>query len=152
MIARKMLPQEIDSTITLCEYYRDEAAQTLPEIDQDWDHNSVIETIKNYCSHYEYTWINLYEGTRPVGLIAGCITAQPWNLQKLNGHIDLIYVLESHRSLDSFRTLITEFTEWAKLCGCEKLTAGDIGIDPERTEALYKSHGFTKGVWMSKEI
>lgn len=152
MIVRKMQPAEIDITVNLFGYYRDEAVKTLPHIEQEYDENSVIETIRLYNSHYEYCWFNAYEGQRPVGLIAGCITATPWNKNLLNAHIDMIFLIESHRNMDNFRSLYSEFEAWARSYDARKITAGDIGINPDRTRKIYSSLGFNESVWMIKEI
>lgn len=148
MIVRKIHPQELDITVNLCNYYAQEAA--IP--DDDYDVNSVAETVRLYSTHNEYIWLNLYEGQRPVGLIAGCITNAPWNRKKLHGHIDLVFLLESHRSLDNFKQLINKFEEWAKEMQATTITAGDIGINVERTKKVYNHLGFKEGLWMSKEL
>jgi GNAT superfamily N-acetyltransferase len=152
MIVRKMQPSEIDVTVNLFGYYRDEATLTMPEIDEEYDENSVIETIRLYSSHYEYCWFNAYEGQRPVGLVAGCVTQTPWNHKLLVGHIDMIYLLESHRNMANVQMLYDEFVAWAKLSGCTKITAGDIGINPDRTRKVYTHLGFKEAVMMTKEL
>lgn len=152
MLVRKMQPQEIDVTVNLFGYYRDEAIQSLPEIEEQYDSDSVLSTIRLYNSHYEYCWFNAYDGQRPVGLVSGCITSVPWNNKIFTAHIDMIYLLDSHRNMDNFRLLLNSVQQWAKTLGCTKITAGDIGINPERTQKIYSHFGFTPGVWMSKEI
>ena len=143
-----MHPQELDITVNLCGYYAEEAA--IPDLDYDTD--AVVESIRMYTIQPEYCWFNMYEGTRPVGFVAGCVTKMPWSNQHLIGHIDLVFLLESHRKLDSFKRLISEFEAWAKLMNCRTVTAGDIGINPERTEKLYRHLGYTAGLWVSKEL
>lgn len=148
MIVRRMLPQEIDSTVILCRYYADEAS--IP--DDEYDEDAVLETIRHYSSHYEYFWFNAYDGQRPVGIIAGCCTKAPWSKTKLHAHIELIYLLESHRTMDNFRTLLSKAEEWARTIKACEITAGDIGINPERTQKLYSHFDFKPGVWMGKEL
>lgn len=152
VIVRKMLAQEIDVTVNLFGYYRDEAIKTLPQIEDEYDENSVISTIRLYSTHYEYCWFNAYDGQRPVGLIAGCLTGTPWNKDLLNAHIDMIFLLESHRNMDNLRQLYNEFEAWAQLAGAKKITAGDIGINPDRTKKIYSQLGFEENVWMIKEL
>jgi GNAT superfamily N-acetyltransferase len=147
MIVRKMLPHEIDITVNLCRYYADEAEIA----EQDYDENSVLETVRTYTIQHEYTWLNAFEGQRPVGLIAGCITKKPWN-KDLVAHIDLVFLLESHRNLANFKQLISAFEEWARTMQCKSITAGDIGINVDRTRKLYEHFGFTEALWMNKEI
>jgi GNAT superfamily N-acetyltransferase len=152
MIIRKMLPDEIDSTVLLTQRYFDEAAENIPNMADQYDENSVLETIKQYSSHYEYFWYNAYEGLRPVGFIAGFATPILWNSKLLDAHIALIYLLDSHRSMANFKQLMDKFEEWAKTIGAGNITAGDIGINPERTEKLYEHFGYKRGVWMGKEL
>jgi GNAT superfamily N-acetyltransferase len=152
MIVRKMLPSEIDLTINLFSQYFDEAAVALPEIADEYNEDAVLETIKMYNTHYEYVWYNAVEGQRPVGFVAGCITPVPWSSDKVDAHIVFIYLLESHRNMDNFRQLLNKFEEWAHNIGAAKITAGDIGINPERTQKLYEYFEFKPGIWMSKEL
>lgn len=152
MIVRPMLAKEIDVTVNLFGYYRDEAIQSLPEIEEQYDESSVLETIRLYSSHNEYVWMNAYEGQRPVGLIAGCLTQMPWNKKLLNAHIDMVFLLESHRTIDNFKLLYNTFEQWARGYKCRKITAGDIGINPERTRKIYSHLGFEEHIWMIKDI
>lgn len=152
MIVRKMHPQELDATIICFGYYRNEAIESLPRIAEEYDENSVLETIRMYASNYQYCWFNAYEGSRPVGFIAGYMSECPWNKRLISANIAFIYMLPSHRSMDNFRQLLTAFEEWARLIEAKEITAGDIGIDPERTRTLYEYFGFKPGVWMGKEL
>lgn len=152
MIVRKMQAAELDSTITLFEYYRDEAIQSLPKIRDEYDHNSVIETIKEHASHWDHCWFNAYDNTRPVGFVAGYASQCPWNKNIIEANISFIYLLDSHKNMDNFRQLLQKFEEWAKMIKATSITAGDIGIDPKRTEKLYSHFGFKSGVWMGKEL
>jgi GNAT superfamily N-acetyltransferase len=152
MIVRRMQPQEFDVTVNLFNYYIDEAAQALPEIEEQYDSNSVIETIRLYNSHYEYVWFNAYEGTRVVGFIAGYASECPWNSEIIDANIAFIFMLDSHKNMDNFRQLMVKFEEWARTIKARNITAGDIGIDPQRTQKLYEHFDFKPGVWMNKEL
>ena len=152
MIVRKMRPEEIDVTVNLTRYYAQEAAETIPEIEHQYDTNSVINLIRGRTIEDQYFWFNAYEGQRPVGFVSGTLTAAQWNEEVLYCHIDLIYMLKEHRSIQAFKQLIQSAEEWANIFDCLKITAGDIGINTERTQTLYESLGFDKGLWMSKDI
>lgn len=152
MIIRKMQAAELDSTITLFEYYRDEAIESLPRIRDEYDENSVVETIKNYASHWDHCWFNAYDNTRPIGFVAGYASECPWNKSIIEANIAFIYLLDSHKNIDNFRKLVQKFEEWAKMIKASSITAGDIGIDPDRTEKLYSHLGFKSGVWMGKDL
>ena len=152
VIVRKMQPQEFDLTVNVFGYYRDEAIEKLPRIEQEYDENSVMDTIKTFASKWDHCWFNAYEGQRPVGFIAGYASACPWNNKIIDANIAFIYLLDSHKNMDNFRLLMNKFEEWAKTIKAQNITAGDIGIDPERTEKLYTHFGFKPGVWMNKEL
>ena len=152
MIVRKMRPEEFNSTINLFGYYRDEAIESLPKIADEYDENSVLETIRLYASNYEYSWFNAYDNQRPVGFVAGYFTACPWNKTIIIANIAFIYLLPSHRNMDNFRELLKAFEEWARMGKATQLTAGDIGIDPDRTQRLFEYFDFKPGVWMGKEL
>ena len=152
MIVRKMMPHELDATVILFNYYRDEAIESIPRIADEYDENSMVETIRLYATNYEYIWLNAYEGQRPVGFIAGVLTPCPWNQKLVAAHISFVYMLESHRSLANFKQLMQSFEEWAKTCHCYQITGGDIGINIERSTKLYEHFGFTPMLHTYKEI
>lgn len=152
MIVRKMNPQEFDSTMICFNYYRDEAIEALPRIAQEYDENSMIETVRLYAVNYEYTWLNAYEGQRIVGFIAGYLTTSPWNKDLTTANVAFVYLLPTHRGLENFKLLMKGFEEWALGCGATELTAGDIGIDIERRQKLYEHFGFKPLLMMSKEL
>jgi GNAT superfamily N-acetyltransferase len=152
MIVRKMLPQEFDVTVNLFGYYRDEAIESMPKIADEYDENSVIETIRTYASQWEYCWFNAYDNSRPVGFIAGYASACPWNKEKISANIAFIYLLDSHKNMSNFKLLLEKFEEWSRVIKASEITAGDIGINPERTRKLYEHFDFKPGVWMGKEL
>lgn len=147
-----MRPEELDSNVNLFRQYADEASETNPKLGAQFDKNSVITSIRTRTIHPEYCWLNLLEGTRPVGFISGALTQAPWNDEVLFAHIEMIYVLDSHRNINNFKQLLGGFEEWAKNMGASQLTAGDIGVNPKRSQTLYKSIGFEEGCFMTKEI
>jgi GNAT superfamily N-acetyltransferase len=152
MIVRQMQPREFDMTVNLFGYYRDEAILTMPKIADEYDENSVIDTIKTFASKWDHIWLNAYDNQRPVGFIAGYASACPWNSNILDANIAFIYLLDSHKNMDNFRELLSQFEAWARTIKAQNITAGDIGINPERTEKLYEHFGFKPGVWMGKEL
>lgn len=147
-----MLAHELDSTVILFNYYRDEAFDAVPKIAEEYDENSMVETIRNYAINYDCCWFNAYEGQRPVGFVAGYMTQCPWNKQIVTANIAFIYMLPTHRSMDNFRQLLTSFEEWAKLIEANEITAGDIGINFERSQKLYEHFGFKKSLLMTKDM
>jgi GNAT superfamily N-acetyltransferase len=152
MIVRKMQPSEFDVTVNLFGYYRDEAIEALPIIAEEYDENSMIDTIRTYASKWDHCWFNAYDNSRPVGFIAGYASECPWNKSIIDANIAFIYLLDSHKNMDNFRLVLNKFEEWAKTIGARSITAGDIGINPERTQKLYEYFDFKPGVWMGKEL
>lgn len=152
MIVRQMQPYELDATMILFNYYRDEAIEAMPKIADEYDDSSMLETVRNYAIKNTAVWFNAYEGSRPVGFIAGALVPCPWNKKLVAAHISFVYMLPSHRSLENFKQLMQAFEEWAKLCECYQITGGDIGINIERSKKLYEHFGFKPMFHASKEI
>lgn len=152
MIVRKMQHHEFDSTMICFNYYRDQAIEAIPRIAEEYDENSMIETVRLYATNYEYIWLNAYEGQRVVGFISGYLSSNPWNKQLVTANIAFVFLLESHRTLENFRQLMTTFEAWARTCNCTEITAGDIGIDIERRQKLYEHFGFKPILMMIKDV
>ena len=152
MIIRKMDPKEIDSTLTLFNYYRDEAAEAMPEILDEYDENAVLETIRTYSIQYNHCWFNVYDNQRPVGFVAGYVVEIPWSKTSLQANLQFIYALKSHRNMEMFTEMVKEFENWAKQFDAVKIMAGDIGIDIERSRKLYEHLGYQSGLIVSKDI
>jgi hypothetical protein len=152
MIVKILTPEHFDITLNLFQYYRDEAIESLPYIAEEYDENSVIETIRNFGILESHCWLNLYHGQRPVGFVAGYLVNKPWNNQCLIGHIQFIYIVEEHRNLENFKTLLDGFQEWSVARGARELMAGDIGINPDRMRKLYEHFGFKSLLTMTKGI
>jgi len=152
MIVRTMRPEEIDLNVNLFRQYADEASETNPALGAQYDENSVIQSIRNRVIAPDACWFSLLDNARPVGFISASLTQAPWNFEILYAHIEMIYVLKEKRSMDAFRKLTTAIEEWALSMDATNITAGDIGIDPERSKRVYTSVGFTEGCFMTKEI
>jgi GNAT superfamily N-acetyltransferase len=152
MIVREMYVNEFDSTVICFNYYRDKAIESIPQIELEYDENSVIKTIKARASRAEHCWFNIYDGQRIVGFIAGTLIPQPWNHEILSANIDFIFLIDSHRNMDNFRLLMKKFEEWARHRGATSITGGDIGIDIDRTRTLFEHLGFTPMLLMNKEL
>lgn len=152
MIVRKMQAHELDATVILFNYYRDEAIEAKPQIADEYDEDSMIATIRHYAANYQYIWLNAYEGQRPVGFVAGYMSECPWNNQLVIANIAFIYLLPSHRGMDNFKMLMKGIEEWAKTINAHQITAGDIGIDLERSQTLYEYFGYKPALLMVKEM
>ena len=152
MIVRQMQPREFDPTVILFGRYFDEAAESIPSMTDEYDENAVIETIKTFASKWDHCWFNAYDNQRPVGFVAGYASECPWNKNIIDANIAFIYLIESHRNMDNFRELLTGFEGWARSIKAKTITAGDIGINPERTQKLFEHFDFKPGVWLSRSI
>ena len=139
---------DVDKTIVVMEYYRDEA--NLP--DGEYDSDAMAETIREFVIDPNHCWFNAYEGDRVVGLVAGFLMPIPWS-RKVMAHVQFLYMLPSHRNLINGKQLVAHFEEWSKNLGAVKISAGDIGIATERTRAFYQQAGYADtGCWLSKEL
>jgi GNAT superfamily N-acetyltransferase len=147
-----MQPYELDSTMICFNYYRDEAIEAVPGFADEFDDDSMTDTVRSYASHYDCIWLNAYEGQRVVGFIGGYLSQCPWNKNLVSANAAFIYLLPSHRGLENFKQLLDAFTEWAKTCNCYEISAGDIGIDMERRQRLYEHFGFKPVLMMTKGI
>jgi GNAT superfamily N-acetyltransferase len=152
VIVRQIQPHELDSTVTLFNYYFEEAAEKMPAMADEYDENSIIGTIRRYVIDHQCIWLNSFEGQRPVGFIAGNIGTIPWNDDLVVANLSFIYLLPSHRNMDNFRELYKKFEEWARTISAYKISAGDIGIDIERSQKVYEYLGFEPILLMTKEL
>jgi GNAT superfamily N-acetyltransferase len=152
METKHLRPQDFDITMNLFHYYRDEAIDSLPYIEEEYDENTVIETIRDYAILETHCWLNLYEGQRPVGFVGGYLVNKPWNKNILIAHVQFVYIIDSHRNLDNFRDLLDGFKDWAKQKGAVAMSAGDIGLDTDRMRKLYEHFGFKSELSMIKDI
>jgi GNAT superfamily N-acetyltransferase len=152
MIVRKMQPQELEATVICFNYYRDEAIEVMPRIAEEYNENSMVQTIRGYAIKNEFCWFNAYEGQRVVGFIGGYVTDCPWNQEIITANIGFVYLLPTHRGLENFKQLMNEFTAWAKVYKATEITAGDIGINVERSRTLYQHLGFKEILLMTKDL
>jgi GNAT superfamily N-acetyltransferase len=152
MIVRKLVPHDFDLVINLFHRYYDEAVLSIPSMAEERDDNSIIETVRYYSTHYDRCWFVALEGQRPVGFIAGFASEAPWNKQIIYANIAFIYLIESHRNIDNFRELLNTFKEWAHVIDAQKITAGDIGVNPEKMQKLYEHFDFKPVLFMERTI
>lgn len=152
MIVRKMQPHELDATLLVVNYYTQEAQESMPEMAEQFDDNSILNTVRHYASHWDHCWFNIYDNQRPVGFIAGYATECPWNANIIDANIAFVYLLDSHRSIENFRMLMDQFTQWARTIKAKNITGGDIGINPEKMQKLYEHFGFKPLLMMTKEL
>jgi hypothetical protein len=152
MIVRKLQPHEMDGQVTLFQYYFDEAVEVIPSMAEEYDENSVLETIREFAILHTHCWFVALEGQRPVGFVAGFVSECPWNKEILYTNIAFIYLLETHRNMDNFRQLMAEFTSWSKNVKAKKITAGDIGINTDKMRKLYEHFDFKEILLMVKDL
>ena len=152
MQLKKLSPQDFDYTLNLFERYFNEASEVIPGMEEEWDEASVIATIKHFGSHWDHCWYNCYQGGRPIGFIAGYASDTPWNKDVINANIAFVYLVEDHRNLGNFRTMMEEFAQWAELVEAKKITGGDIGINSDRMQKLYEYFGFEPVLLMAKDV
>ena len=153
MIVEKLKPVDFDAVIDLFDQYYAEAVTSIPTMEQDYDAESVINFVRTYASHWQHAWFVAFEySSRPCGFVAGSLINEPWNENITNANIDMIYLAPEQRNMDNFRRLVDHFTTWATTAGARRITAGDIGINPERTEKIYQHLGFEPACFLVKAI
>lgn len=141
MIIRRPYTNELDATLILLEYQRDELQIA------DYDDNHVFDQVKIHMSKGSHWWLNAYEGTRPVGCIGGYIVQGNYTSAK-SALINYFYVLKSHRDQGIYRELLKSFKEWAVEHDCAKIIAGDLETDQNQ---LFDSLGFdSKKIWIKE--
>lgn len=152
MIVRKLVPHDFDQVITLFRRYYDEAVMSIPSMADERNENDIIDTVRYYSSNYDHCWYVALDGQRPVGFVAGFASEAPWNKKIIYANIAFIYLIESHRNLDNFRDLLDKFKEWSSVIDAQKITAGDIGINPEKMQKIYEHFGFTPVLFMENKL
>jgi GNAT superfamily N-acetyltransferase len=146
MIIRRPRSTDLDNIIIVMEYYRDEANLS----DDEYHSDSMIQTVREYLIDPSHAWFCLYDRDRIVGVVAGYLCPVPWSKQ-ITANVQFLYVLPSHRNLVDAVKLLKEFEIWAWNQGAVKITAGDIGIDVERTKTFYEHCGYrVQGITLDK--
>jgi GNAT superfamily N-acetyltransferase len=149
MIIRKMLPEEIESVVTLFGYYREETL--IP--DETYDEQRLVQTIKNYTINWQLHFKIAFDGQRPVGVIGGFSSEDP--VEKENSAaIQFCYLIPSHASRGNYRQLVEDFEDWAQQVGAKNIKVLDIGYKPNRLADLFDSMEYNPVALniMSKEI
>lgn len=151
MEIRKIHPGEINDIMLLFQQYADEATSAMPEMADEIDYGALSNTVREWSIQHHMCFLAAFEGEHPIGFIGGGITKQPWSV-KYSAHISLIFLSEKHRSMENFKSLVSKFEEWARIAQATKITAGDIGINIERSSKLYKYLGFTECLSVKRDI
>ena len=149
MIIRKMETNEIDSIITLFNYYRD--AAEIPE--EKYDENKVINTVREYNIRPNLFFRVAYNGLRPVGFIGGFLSEDPVDTE-LIATIQFNFLIDEYATVEGYRELTDAFQEWAKELKATNIRAIDIGEKVSRLKQVYYELGFdpVRVEIMNKEI
>ena len=141
MTVRRPYTHELEATLILLEYQRDELSI------EDYDDSHVFDQVKTHMTKGTHWWLNAYAGTRPIGCIGGYIVQSNFSAEK-SALINYFYVLKSHRDQGIYRELLNGFIEWSKEVNAVKIIAGNIDIDQD---LLYEGLGFhSKNVWIKE--
>jgi hypothetical protein len=144
-----MEQREIDSVITLFEYYREDAA-----IDEErYDENKVLKTIREYCIRPHLFFRVAFNGLRPVGMIGGFLSEDPIETE-ITATIQFNYLIPEFNSVDNYGEMVAEFEKWSKALGVKQMRALDIGNNITRLNDVYDILGFNpvRIAIMNKEI
>jgi GNAT superfamily N-acetyltransferase len=144
MVIRRPHATELDSTLILLEYQRDEF-----EISQ-YDEDFVTQTVKNYNVKATHFWHNAYEGSRPIGCIGGYLVQGNWS-KDLYAHLQFFYVLPTHRNQGIYSDMFKPFKEWTVANNVVKIIAGDLDLNSEHINAVIEQQGFAKKeIWIKE--
>ena len=137
MIIRSMRPEEIDSVLTVFEYYREAAGIDDDEYDQD----RVLGTVKEYCIRPNLFFRIALENNRPVGIIGGFLSPDPVE-RELTATIQFLFLVQGYDNLNNYQQLVDEFQQWAKQCQAKAVRAIDIGTNITRLNSIYSELGY----------
>jgi hypothetical protein len=140
---------ELDSVITLFNYYKDEAGIE----DEKYSENKVLATVKEYNIRPNLFFRIALNGQRPVGLIGGFLSEDPVDTE-LVATIQFCYLIPEWNDLVNYQQLIGVFSDWARQCKATHIRAIDIGTRINRLDSVYDSLDFTpiRVSIMNKEI
>lgn len=144
-----MEEREIDSIITLFEYYREDAGIN----EERYDENKVLKTVREYNIRPNLFFRVAFNGLRPVGLIGGFLSEDPIE-SEITATIQFNYLIPEHNSVENYAQMIAEFQNWAKDLGVKQMRALDIGNNITRLNDVYDILGFNpvRIAIMNKEI
>lgn len=132
-----MEEREIDSVLTLFEYYREDAGIN----EERYDENKVLKTVREYNIRPHLFFRVAFNGLRPIGLIGGFLSEDPVE-SELAATIQFNYLIPEFASVDGYAQLITEFQNWAKDLKVSQIRAIDIGNNINRLNDVYDALGF----------
>lgn len=132
MIIRDMLTHEIDSVITLFDYYRVSALID----DEHYDENRVIKTVREYCIRPNLFFKIALNGQRPVGMIGGFLSEDPIDTE-ITATIQFLFLIDEFATVQNYDQLIQSFEAWSKQFKVTAIRAIDIGRNPNRLSDIY---------------
>lgn len=132
-----MEEREIDSVLTLFEYYREAAGIA----EERYDENKVLKTVREYCIRPHLFFRVAYNGLRPIGLIGGFLSEDPVE-SELAATIQFNFLIPEFASVDGYAQLIAEFQNWARDLKVSQIRAIDIGNNINRLNDVYDALGF----------
>lgn len=138
MIIRPMETYELDSVITLFNYYKDEAG--IPE--EKYSENKVLQTVKEYNIRPNLFFRISLNGQRPVGMIGGFLSEDPVDTE-LVATIQFNYLIPEFADQVNYHQMIGVFSDWARQCKATNIRAIDIGTKINRLDQVYNSLDFT---------
>ena len=149
MIIRAMEPRELDSVLTLFNYYCDAADISEDKYDQD----RARETVREYCIRPNLFFRIALNGQRPVGLIGGFLSQDPVETQ-VTATIQFLYLIPEFADTRSYQNLVDEFVTWSSQFKVTQIRAIDIGYRIDRLNDVYDELGFSpvRVSIMNKEI
>jgi len=138
MIVRNLRPDDMNAVMTLMNYYCDEI-----NVGEDWDESKVIQTVRRYSSNVHHICLVAMEGQRAVGIALGSLVEESYN-DNLNGLIEVLFLLPSHRTDENYIQIFNELKNWSTLLKNKRIGIIDWGNNPERLIPIINILGFTR--------
>ena len=144
-----MSSHEIDVVINLFQYFRDEIM--IP--DAEYDEDRILNFVRQYSINYNLFFEVAWEGQRPVGFVGGFLTEDPVVGAKVAG-LQVLFLLDSHKSTTNYQQLVQPFEEWAKMNQCKVIRCIDVGYRPNRLNSVLEDLNFQElpTVLMGKDL
>lgn len=121
MLVRPLRPADIDNVMILMNYYRDH----MEIADDEWDEDSVIQSIKMFASNQQCVALVALEGYKIIGLLLGSVKKEFHN-KKYLAAVQMFYFLPGHATNENYRQIYAEFKQWYELANADRVILLDI--------------------------
>lgn len=138
MLVRPLRPQDLDNTMIMMDYYREE--MDIGQ-DEEWNENSVIQSIRLYSTNAECMFLVAVESDRVVGCCSGIARKEFYN-DTIETVMQMMFLLPSHRNKENYQQLLGEFLNWSHLVKSQRMLLVDIGNSNTRIQTIADTLNF----------